>query len=58
MLYVKLVVHVILKDNVKRDVKPEVFYSSYVSTVKTIFGVFIKLTGNDFDFLNKKLSNL
>ena len=37
----------------------KVFYSRFVSTVGTVFSVFMELTtGNNFDFLKKKLSSL
>ena len=52
------VVRVILEGSVRWDIKPKVSCSGSVSTIETISGVFMKLMGSDFDFLNKKLSSL
>ena len=60
-------VRVILDDSVGQDVGkdigPEFSVTKFsaqalVSTVGTIFGVFMKLTGNGFNFFSKKLSSL
>ena len=52
------VVRVILEGGVRWGIKPKVSCLGSVSSIETISGVFMKLMGSDFDFLNKKLSSL
>ena len=64
----ELVVRVILEDSIRRDIRPEISKTKFctqavetifsIPTVETIFVIFMELTGNGFDFLDKRLSSL